>query len=536
MEPERTGGPAETGEKKNTFLGGMATMAAALVLVKVIGMVFKIPIRRILGDSYTDFSNAYDIYTVLVNISIAGFPAALSKLVAANHALGRERQVRRLFRLALTIFLALGTASFLTMFFGADALAARMGDTKATQAIRYLAPAVLCVSCMGCFRGFFQGHSNMRPTAVSQVIEALGKLVIGLPLVWVAVRLGREAQAPALAILGVTVGSALALLYLLMCYARRPRYRDLRGGETDGTGKLLRDLLIIAIPITLTASAVSVINVIDAALVQSRLQGALALTEDQSRNLYAAYAGAKNIYNLPASFMMAVTVSVIPAVSSAMAVGRRGRASRLVKAAYHISALLVFPMGVGMSVLAEPIVRLLYGPKDAELSGRLLAILGVASIFVCLVSVSNSVLQAYGRQNLPVLVMIGAGLAMLVVDYVLVGTPGIGIFGSPVGTLCCYVLAAVVDFLLIRRLTPRPPNYFRIFFGPALATAGMGVAAWGSYRLAHLVLGNLLSLAVAILCAVAVYAFLVIWLQLLSREELRLMPKGDKIADLLRLP
>ncbi len=526
----------ERGERKNTFFGGMATMAVALAVVKVIGAIYKVPIRRMLGDSYTDFSNAYDIYTVLVNISIAGFPAALSRMVATSRALGRERQARKTLRLALILLFTLGLGSFLLMFFGSDALAARMGDTQAAQAIRYLAPAVLCVSCMGCFRGYFQGSSNMRPTAVSQVIEALGKLVIGLPLVWLATAIGREKEAPAFAILGVTLGSALALLYMLVCYARRPREGDLQNGETDRAGKILREFLAIAIPITLTASAVSVINVIDAALVQSRLQTALALTEDQSRNLYAAYAGAKNIYNLPASFMMAVTVSVIPAVSAALAVGRKGKASRLVKATYHITALLIFPMGAGICVLAEPIVRLLYGPKDAELAGRLLAILGVASIFVSLVSVSNAVLQSYGRQNLPVLVMIGAGLAMLAVDYVLVGNPALGIHGSPIGTLCCYVLAATVDLALIHRLTARPPNYFRVFFGPALATAGMAVVAWGAYHLAHLVLGNTLSVLVAILCAVVVYVFLVVWLQLLSREELRLMPKGDKIADLLKLP
>lgn len=511
-------------------------MGAALIVVKIIGAIYKIPISRCLEGNYAHFSNAYDIYTVLINISIAGFPAALSKMVAANHALGRERQVQKIFRLALAIFFTLGLVSSLTMFFGADALAARMNDTGAAQAIRYLAPAVLFVSCVGSFRGFFQGYGNMRPSAVSQVIEALGKLCIGLPLALWMVHIGRQEEAPAYAILGVTLGSAVTLLYMLRCYARRPCYKDLRDTEVDGAGSILKELLVIAIPITLTASAVSVINVIDAAVVQGRLQDALGMTEKASGALYSDYGRAKNIYNLPASFMMAVTVSVIPAVSSALAVGRNGQASRLVKTAYHITALLVFPMGVGMCVLGVPIARLIYGAQTPERTGQLLSILGIASIFVCLVSASNSVLQAYGKQRLPVLVMIGAGTVMLIVDYILVGNPAIGIYGSPIGTLCCFALAAVVDFTLIRRLMARPPKYFRLFFGPALATAIMGIAAWGSYHLAHLALGNTLSLCIAILCAVGVYGFLVVWLQLLSREELKLMPKGEKIADLLRLP
>lgn len=523
-------------EKKNSFLGGMATMAVALAIVKVIGMVYKIPIRRYLGDGYADFTNAYNIYSVLLTISIAGLPVALSKMMAANHALGRERQARKVFAVSLAVFFTLGLGSFLLMFFGADWLAGAMNDTQAAQAIRFLSPAVFCVSCMGSFRGYFQGRSNMTPSAVSQVIEAVGKLAIGLPLAMLAVKAGRGDSAAAMAILGVTMGEALALAYMLVKFANSRQSLSEDDQETRPVGEILRELLTIAVPITITAAAVSVINAIDGALVQGQLQNALAMTEDQSRNLYAAYSGVMNIYNLPASLVMAVTVSVIPAVSAALAIGRKGEASRVVKASYHITALLVFPMGVGISVLAEPIVRLLFGNKDAELSGQLLAVLGIAAIFVCLVQVSNSVLQAYGYQNLPILVMIGCGVVKVVVNYILVGIEAVNIHGAPMGTLCCFGLATVVDFIIIRRVVPRPPKYLRLFFGPALASGVMGVAAWGSYRLAHLVLGVKLSALIAIVIAVAVYGFLVVWLQLLSRDELKLMPKGEKIADILRLP
>lgn len=332
------------------------------------------------------------------------------------------------------------------------------------------------------------------------------------------------------------MGEALALVYMVLEYLRnRPTGRPLMPAMSS-SGSILRELMVIAIPITLTSSAVSVINTIDASVVQGQLQNALGMAEEQSRTLFGAYSGLQNIYNLPASFIIAVTASVIPNVSAAMAQGRQKEAGRVVKAAFHVTALLVFPMGVGMSVLAEPIVRLLFKPKDPALSGALLAILGIASICVCMVSVSNAVLQAYGYQRLPIGVMVAAGSAMLLIDYNLVAVPSINIFGSPIGTLCCFTIAAAVDFFLIRRLIPSPPRFFRLFFGPALATAVMGVAAWGSYRLVHLVLGNTLSVLIAILVAVAVYAFLVIYLKLLSRSELKLMPKGDKLADILKLP
>lgn len=524
--------------RQNSFFGGAAILAAGIALVKVIGAIFKIPIVRILGEaSYADFSNAYYIYSILLTVSTAGLSVALSKMVAASHAVEQDGQVRKVFRVSLTVFFVLGFGSFLLMFFGNGILADKMHDSQAAAAIRYLAPAVVCVSLLSSFRGYAQGHSYMVPSAVSQVIEALGKLLIGLPLAYLAVKAGKgEDLCAAYAILGVTVGEALALVYMVLEYTRnRPMGRPLTPA-TSSSGSIFRELMVIAIPITLTSSAVSVINLIDASVVQGQLQNALGMAEEQSRTLFGAYSGVQNIYNLPASFIIAVTASVIPNVSAAMAQGRQKEAGRVVKAAFHVTALLVFPMGVGMSVLAEPIVRLLFKPKDPVLSGSLLAILGVASIFVCMVSVSNAVLQAYGYQRLPIGVMVAAGGAMLLIDYNLVAIPAINIYGSPIGTLCCFTIAAAVDFYLIHRLVPHPPRLFRLFFGPALATAVMGVAAWGTYRLAHLVLGNTLSVLFAIVVAVAVYAFLVIYLKLLSRSELKLMPKGDKIADLLRLP
>lgn len=524
--------------RRNSFFGGAAILAAGIALVKVIGLLFKIPIVRILGEAgYADFSNAYIIYSILLTVSSGGLSVALSKMVAASHAVGEDGQVRKVFRVSATVFFALGFVSFLLMFLGNGFLAERMHDTQAAAAIRYLAPAVLCFSLLSAFRGYAQGHSYMVPSAASQVIEALGKLLIGLPLAYLAVQAGKgEDLCAAYAILGVTLGEALALLYMLLDYVRhRPRGRPLVPAAAS-TGSILRELLVIAVPITLTSSAVSVINTIDASVVQGQLQNALGMAEAQSRTLFGAYSGVQNIYNLPASFIIAITASVIPNVSAAIAQNKQKEAGRVVKAAFHITALLVFPMGVGMSVLAEPIVRLIFKPSDPVLSGRLLAILGIASICVCMVSVSNAVLQAYGYQRLPIGVMVAAGSAMLLIDYNLVAIPAVNIFGSPIGTLCCFAIAAGVDFTLIHRLVPRPPRFFRLFFGPALATALMGAAAWGSYTLAHLVLGNTLSVLIAIVIAVAVYAFLVIYLKLLSRSELKLMPKGDKIADLLKLP
>ena len=170
-------------EKKQSFLGGAAVLAFGIVAVKIIGAVFKIPLRNILGEGGSaDFSNAYNIYATLLTVSTAGLPVALSKLVSESYALGRTRQAHRTFRVSLSVFLVLGVASFALMWWGSDLLAGFLNNPRAAYGIRALAPAVVCVGCLSAFRGYAQGRQYMTPTAVSQIIEALCKLMLGLAL------------------------------------------------------------------------------------------------------------------------------------------------------------------------------------------------------------------------------------------------------------------------------------------------------------------------------------------------------------------
>ena len=201
------------GTKQNTFFGGAAILAVGIMVVKLIGMFYRIPLVNIIGEQGTaDFNNAYNIYAVLLTVSTAGLPVAVSKLVSEANALGRKNQVQKIFKLALSLFLTLGVLSFLLMFFKADMLAGMMHDEKAAAGIRALAPAVICVGCLSAFRGYTQGHTNMTPTAVSQIIEAMCKLVVGLGLAYWLIRGGSTQDvAAAGAITGVTVGTVVAI-------------------------------------------------------------------------------------------------------------------------------------------------------------------------------------------------------------------------------------------------------------------------------------------------------------------------------------
>lgn len=541
-------------QKQNSFFGGAAILAAGILIVKLIGMFYKIPLINIIGEAgAADFNNAYNIYAVLLTVSTAGLPVAVSKLVSEANALDRRNQVRRTFRLALVLFLALGLVSFLVMFFRADALAGMMNDSKAAAGIRALAPAVVCVGCLAALRGYSQGHSNMAPTSVSQIIEALCKLVVGLGLAFWLVKQGKDPDvAAAGAITGVTVGTVVALAYMVLDFLLSRGREDTRGTDRpDSAGSILANILKIAVPITLSSSMVGIVTVIDSSLVQGQLQSALDLTEQASRTLYGNYSGALNIYNLPTSLMAAITASVIPAVSAALARRDRRGAARITGSALRITALLSFPMGVGLFVLGTPIIRLLFPKLNVAVAGPLLSTLGIATPFVCMVLVCNSVLQAHGFINLPVIVMVLGGIVKIVNNYNLVGA--IGIAGAPVGNILCFGLALVLDLVVITRVIPNRPRLLPIFVKPAIASAVMGGAAWAVYGLLSRILsseqvdqagqtvravsrmGNAAGILLAIAVAGVVYLVLVIALRAISRDDLTLMPKGDKLARLLRL-
>ena len=289
-------------------------------------------------------------------------------------------------------------------------------------------------------------------------------------------------------------------------------------------------------------------------------QAALALKEAVqavSRTLYGNYSGALNIYNLPTSLMAAVTAAVIPAVSGALARRDRRGASRVAGSAMRISALAAFPMGVGLFVLGTPIIRLLFTKLNAELAGPLLSTLGLATVFVCMMLVCNSILQAHGFVSLPVLVMIFGGTVKIFTNYNLVGRAEVGIYGAPTGNILCFGLCLGLDLLIIARVIPRRPRYLDIFLKPFIASALMGGAAWAVYGLTARLLmklgrlcvvdettaqvlglsraGNALTTLLAIGVAAVVYGTLVVALRAISRDDLALMPKGDKIAKLLRL-
>ena len=447
-------------QKSNTFFGGAAILAISIAIVKVIGALYKIPLGRILGDvGFGHFNNAYAIYNLLLMISTAGLPVAMSKTISEANALGRRNQVHRVFRVALVTFIILGAISSLVMFVFAQQLADLQGDSLAAPAVRVMALSCFFVCTMSAYRGYAQGHSDMVPTAVSQVLEALTKLIVGLVLAWYLLYLGFGSEFSAAgAIGGVTASGFVSLVYLMIRHHRRNRRDGENASDTpDRAGRILKTLLAIAIPITLSSSVVPITTYLDTVQVQNLLQSALGYSEELAVSLYGCYQKAVTIYNLPAAFMVSLTACIVPAVSAALTRKDTLGAGKIAESALRVGALLALPAGVGLSVLSAPIIQMLYPETNQEVASHCLFLLGIASIFVCMMLLCNAILQANGRAALPIWFIAISSAVKLLVNFVLVQLPAVGIKGAPMGTLVCFALVSVMELVAIKKVTPPPP-------------------------------------------------------------------------------
>ena len=537
-----SGGQAQ---KKQSFLQGVAVLTAATIIVKLLGFIYKVPLQNILQErGFGYFNTAYDVYNVLLMISTTGLPVAVSRMISQAQALDNYAQIRKIYSVSMKVFLTIGVIGTLVMLVFCKPLSVMVTTNENSwAAIAALSPCVLLICIVSAHRGFFQGQSNMTPTSVSQVYEAMIRVVFGLGGAYLMLKkTGSLIYAAAGGIFGVTAGCIVAVVYLRIQFGKSNQILRQGGGEAKSTRQTMKELLVIAIPITLSASMVSIITLIDTSLVQGQLQNALGYTLKETRHLYGTYSSGMNLYNLPSSMMTALTISVIPTVSASLARNDRVHTSRVINSSLRVTGLMAFPMGLGLWALAEPIMKLCYPRYDSELGGSLLAVLGIASMFVCLMLISNSILQSYGRVHVPVFTMLIGGVVKIIFNYNLTAVPSINIHAAPFGTLVCFVIVSSLNLFFVYRTMEDKPNYFKVFAKPLIASLVMAVCARFSYRFfaAHIALGGatttqIVNVGLAVVLAVIVYVALVLALRIVTRDDLALLPKGEKLARILHV-
>ena len=530
-------------QKNRSFFGGTLVLMLSGILVKVIGAFFSIPLANLYGADGNDiFISAYYVYTAMYVISSAGLPVAVSKMVSEARALGRGREVRAIARVTAVTFLVIGSVLTLAMLLLVDQICLFIGSS-CRYAILAVAPTIFFTCIVSAVRGYYQGLSNMIPTAVSQIIEALGKLFFGLGLAWYLMKAGYTLDiVVAGAIGGVTLGTVFSAVFAI---AYAVRHREEAGlpevGSCRPAGELLKTLVKLAVPITVGASVFSVSALIDTFMVKLRLQEGCFMTDAAAGYTYGAYGYAVKLFNLPLTLVTAIGVSLIPAISGALALRDRQKTVGLTESAFRLTGLLAFPCAVGLAAIPQPILEVLFTnqPEACALAAPLLRLLAPAVFFAGMVSVSNPVLQAIGRVDLPVVAM-GVGAAVKITcNYVLVGLPDVGIHGAPMGTALCYLVILVINLWNIRRLKV-PFSLARSFLRPLLSAAVMGLfvlLVWPplSGMLSGGRLMGLLAVLLTVALAAVVYLLMLVATKALPKEDILMLPKGEKIAKFLRI-
>ena len=517
-------------------MGAIILMASAII-TKVVGAIFKIPLTNLIGaDGIGMFSVAYTVYSTLFVISTAGLPAAISKMVAEAEAAGNSGRSKKILRTALSTFSLIGIAASLITFVFARQLTELVGNSMAYYSILAVAPSLFFVSVISIIRGYFQGLSNMMPTAVSQILEALGKLVFGLLFAKVAIDRGMSTEfAAAGAMLGVTAGTVIAAVFLLIrCKVYTQNIRKIK--PQGSFGETFRDIVGTAVPVTVGAAVLSLTNLIDMFMVMNRLQWPGGFSEAMANKLYGAYTMSVSIYNLPQTIIVAISVSVIPVIAACMARNNLQKARSTIESALRITSMIAMPAGIGFFVLSENILNLLYykKPEDVVYAVPLLRFLGFAVIFVALVSLTNSILQSINRIKVPVVTMFIGGVIKIIANFFLVAMPALNIKGAPIGTVCCYGTIAILNLMVIKANVEKL-SIFGIFFKPFFASAAMGAFAYFTVNPITAYRGDKIGI-VAVIALAAVFYFAVLFaVGGVKKQDVLLMPKGEKIAKLLNL-
>ncbi len=559
-------------------------LAIATMLVKVIGAVFKIPLDHILhstGMGY--FSAAYSIFTPLNSLAIAGFPVAVSKMVSESVARGRYRDVRRIRKISSRLFFITGLCGFAIMFFGARLLVELINNPGSYWSVLALAPAIFFCCIMSSIRGYYQGLSNMVPTATSQVVEAVAKLGAGLALAYFAMDYAQrqyaetgsifgqvcataeEAQVvtyqlgSAGAILGITISTFCGAAFLVLRHRLKGdgiTREELRAApEPKSNRQILRRMVALAIPVCLGSLAVNLSSLVDTTTILGRLEAAIesngayfqstyadllneggVLYENLATSLFGIYSGkAVTIFNLVPAFCSTLGVSAIPSVAAAWALKNRRDIRRSVESVMRVTSMIAMPAGIGLCVLAEPVLTLLYGSNAQEVAVcvPLMQVMGIASIFAATVAPLNSTLQAVGRVDVPVKLMVIAGVIKFVLNYIFVGMPQINIHAAPYSTLICYLVAVVLGMVILRHTVQVRLNFTSMFLKPLIASLFCGVTAWLSYSLLSRFIQSRLVVFGAIVLAALVYAVVLLLIRGVAKNDVLMLPKGEKIAKIL---
>lgn len=519
-------------QKQKTLLGGVSLLGAAGLICKVVGVLYRIPLAHLIApEGMGVYHKVFPAYNLLLTISSAGIPVAISRMVSQAMTCEETGNAKRIFRVALYLLCTLGLVTTVLLMAFAGNVASWQGTMDAKAGYLCIAPSLLFVCLMSAYRGYMQGQRNMLPTAVSQLIEQVGKVAIALPLAAVGMQKGGVAWGAAGALLGSTIGEAAALLYMMVQLQRNKQKMQGEGAVTLADSAIRRELVRVAVPITLGACIVPLAGFIDSVMLTSLMEGA-GMAKNDALIRYGAYAGpVLTLINVPTALAMAMSTNLVPAIASGVTRGDRSLVAGETGTGLRIAALIGFPCSVGMSILSQPILFLCYRGsytlEQLNVAAELLRVSSLTIVLFTMVQATSGVLQGLGKQKIPMYTLF-IGVAMkIALNYTLVRIPGVDIHGAPWASLLCYTASMLPNLYLICHHTDYRFDWMGVLVKPLFASLVMGGAVYGLWQLvfrgdAGKLPGTILVLAI-VLCVcvgIAVYAVLAFALKAVRREDL----------------
>lgn len=575
-------------QRKQNLLNAATVLVVSTMIVKVIGVIYKIPLVWIIGETGKGyFQQAYDIYLPFYTISMAGLPVAISRLVSESIAENKFRQAEQTFKVARKLFLLLGSFGSLLLIAVAYPYSKLVIMTPENWvSIVAIAPCIFFCCMMSSYRGFYEGTRNMYPTGISQVIEATGKMVLGLSMAYGVMNYGlnvfksaggedvkvfgtvvsTEQQAmsaifpyaAAAAVLGVTMGSFFGMVYLMIRNKRSggafTREELVNSPEPMSSKDTAKKIISIAIPIALSSIVLSVSNFIDSVTVKNRLAYAMGIGADTIKQmyewslnasevldkdiptyLYGVYGNALDVKNLIPTLTMTLGVSVIPMLSAAWVSKDKKAIKQNIDSVFRITMLVAMPAGFGLAALATPIMKLIYGANSAPIAGSILFAYALPMAFYAISTPLTNMLHAVNRMDIPIKSMILGSLVKIALNFILVGNPNINIKGAPYSSLACYAVIVIYNLIALIRETGIKLDFVSIFIKPLISGAMCGGAAYLAYSLMYtrLGIGNTVSTLGSVVIGAVVYFAILLLIKGFARDDIEMLPKGEKIAKVL---
>lgn len=570
----------KTAERSDKFILGAFILSIAGIIVRIIGAFFRVPLGNILSlEAMGYYSAAYQFYTLFIVLATAGLPTAVARLVAESKAVNDARGVENVLKVGLGLMIGIGLFGTLTLLIFGEVIVNLIGNPGVLFSLRLLAPGVLLCTLMSVYRGYFQGLQRMTPFAVSMIFEQLARVIFGYTLAVVLLPMGAEYAAGG-ATFGATAGGFVGFLYIIWEYFRfrrksgsvlgtdvpepvlpsdhkTPRAKksssayaaasagtspasstDTSSADTLRSDKksLLKKMIVLSVPITLGALVFPLIGVVDVALVVNRLQD-IGFSAFRSNELFSMLTGyALTIVNFPQAVTAGIQIAIVPAIAEVFSTKRLDAVDRLIKTGIKLTIVITLPAGIGMSVMSQQIISLLYPAHQeaASITGAILAIIGVSVVFLGVFQTTTGIYQGIGRQNVPVQNLIVALLVKIVLTYVLVGMPELNIYGAAIATTVTYVVACMLNMIRLRSYANHKIDWLDSYIKPAIATLVMAAVSLGTYLVLVRVVRGSIATVGAIGLAMAVYLIATMLLGVLKEDDYKMLPGGSKLQALER--